>query len=217
MRGTPELDFDQALVVESLAYSMLLASDGFRAWRATTPVRTRTETAAPRVQLDQQGPALVIRLNRPDTRNAFDAAMRDALAEALAFAIEHPDRPPVADRQTAQPLYAGQALPHFNEVDECAGIDALITNRVWTALGLEPSTTLHDVRWGEHYQGGGVIIPGKEPQGGLYMLVADATPIDRSRTRIDIYAPTHGANTVIKAITGWATGEHVGCPDMTKS
>jgi enoyl-CoA hydratase/carnithine racemase len=47
------------------------------------------------VQLDQQGPALVIRLNRPDARNAFDAAMRDALTEALAFAIEHPDRPPV--------------------------------------------------------------------------------------------------------------------------
>jgi hypothetical protein len=68
-----------------------------------------------------------------------------------------------------------------------------------------------------HYQGGGVIIPGKEPQGGLYMLVADATPIDRSRTRIDIYAPTHGANAVIKAITGWATGENVGCPDMTKN
>ena len=27
-------------------------------------------------------------------------------------------------------LYAGKPLPHFNEVDECAGLDALITNRV---------------------------------------------------------------------------------------
>ena len=45
---------------------------------------------------------------------------------------------------------------HFNEVDECAGVDALITNRCWTALGLDPSTTLHDVRWGEHYKGGGL-------------------------------------------------------------
>src|SRR5512146_1551732 len=66
-----------------------------------------------------------------------------------------------------------------------------------------------------HYQGGGVIIPGKEPEGGLYMLVADATPLDRGRTRIDIYAPTRGADTLIRAITGWATGENVGCPDMT--
>ena len=50
---------------------------------------------------------------------------------------------------TAHELYAGAPLPHFNEVDECAGLDALVTNRVWTALGLDPETTLHDVRWGE--------------------------------------------------------------------
>lgn len=68
-----------------------------------------------------------------------------------------------------------------------------------------------------HYQGGGIIIPGKEPEGGLYMLVADATAIDRNRTRIDLYAPTQGADAIIRAVTGWATGENVGCPDMTKN
>ena len=30
-------------------------------------------------------------------------------------------------------------------------MDALVTNRVWTALGLDPATTLHDVRWGAPY------------------------------------------------------------------
>ena len=68
-----------------------------------------------------------------------------------------------------------------------------------------------------HYQGGGVIVPGKEPEGGLYVLVADATPLDRGRTRVDIYAPTRGADAMIRAITGWATGENVGCPDMTRN
>ena len=68
-----------------------------------------------------------------------------------------------------------------------------------------------------HYQGGGVIIPGKEPEGGLYLLVADATPVDRSRTRVDIYGPTRGADTLINAVKGWATGENVGCPDLTKN
>jgi hypothetical protein len=37
-------------------------------------------------------------------------------------------------------------------VDECAGVDALITNRVWTKLGFAPETTLHDVRYGEDFQ-----------------------------------------------------------------
>jgi hypothetical protein len=63
---------------------------------------------------------------------------------------------------------------------------------------------------------GNVIVPGKVPEGGDYFVVADATPLDRNRTRIDIYAPTMGSSTIIRAITGWATGENVGCPDMTK-
>ncbi len=69
----------------------------------------------------------------------------------------------------------------------------------------------------KHYQGGGIIIPGKEPEGGLYLLVADATPLDGNRTRIDIYAPTIGSDTLIRAVTNWATGENVGCPDLTKN
>ena len=63
---------------------------------------------------------------------------------------------------------------------------------------------------------GNVIVPGKPPEGGDYYVVADATPIDRNRTRIDIYAPTMGTGTIVRAISGWATGENVGCPDMTK-
>jgi hypothetical protein len=50
-------------------------------------------------------------------------------------------------------LYEGQALPHFNEVDEGVAVDALITNRVWCAMGLDPATTLHDVRWGDDWEG----------------------------------------------------------------
>jgi hypothetical protein len=58
-------------------------------------------------------------------------------------------------REQSEELYPGGPVVHFNEVDECAGVDALITNRCWKALGLDPSTTLHDVRWGEHYKGDG--------------------------------------------------------------
>jgi hypothetical protein len=36
-------------------------------------------------------------------------------------------------------------------VDECAGVDALVTHRVWTRLGFPPENTLHDLRWGEQF------------------------------------------------------------------
>lgn len=70
------------------------------------------------------------------------------LVEGLLNNVE---RPPAYSKDGRE-LYAGKPLPHFNEVDECAGVDALITNRVWTAMGFDPATTLHDVRWGEHYK-----------------------------------------------------------------
>jgi len=47
-------------------------------------------------------------------------------------------------------------LPHFNEVDECASLDALVTNRVWRELDYPPETTLHDIRWGRHFKDSGL-------------------------------------------------------------
>ncbi len=67
--------------------------------------------------------------------------------------LNDPNRPPVTSRDGSRVLYEGRALPHFNEVDECVGVDALVTNRVWTAMGLDPSTTLHDLRWGDEWDG----------------------------------------------------------------
>ena len=75
------------------------------------------------------------------------------LAEGL---LNNVDRPPAYDEETKTELFAGQALPHFNEVDECAGVDALVTNRVWRRLGYSPETTLHDLRWGRHFKGDGI-------------------------------------------------------------
>jgi hypothetical protein len=63
------------------------------------------------------------------------------------------DRPPVTSRDGSRVLYEDQALPHFNEVDEAVAVDALVTNRLWNAMGFDPATTLHDVRWGEDYDG----------------------------------------------------------------
>ena len=70
--------------------------------------------------------------------------------------LNNVDRPPVKSRDGSRTLYKNDALPHFNEVDECAGLDALLTNRVWKSLKQPPENTLHDIRWGEHYKGRGV-------------------------------------------------------------
>nr|MCU0229664.1 fucose isomerase [Bryobacterales bacterium] len=69
--------------------------------------------------------------------------------------LNNVDRPPVRHAATGEVLYEGQALPHFNEVDECAGLDGLVTYRLWRALGYPPENTLHDLRFGEDYTADG--------------------------------------------------------------
>jgi hypothetical protein len=97
--------------------------------------------------------------------------------------LNNVDRPPVTAASGDRVLYEGQALPHFNEVDECAGVDALITNRVWRQLGLDPETTLHDIRFGEEYGGQFVwvleisgAVPAQHLIGGYRGAVSERQP-----------------------------------------
>lgn len=69
--------------------------------------------------------------------------------------LNNADRPPVTAAGSDRVLYEGRPLTHFNEVDECAGLDGLITERVWRAMGLPSENTLHDLRWGARYKGPG--------------------------------------------------------------
>jgi hypothetical protein len=67
------------------------------------------------------------------------------LAEGL---LNNADRPPVRNAAGAV-IRPGRPITHFNEVDECAGLDGLFTHRVHRALGQPVETTLHDIRWAD--------------------------------------------------------------------
>jgi len=56
----------------------------------------------------------------------------------------------------------------------------------------------------------------KEPKGGYYLFVADAYPVSKNTTQIDLYRPAMGYKILTKAVKGWASGKNMGCPDMTK-
>jgi hypothetical protein len=88
----------------------------------------------------------------------YQQGLKDVMpaSDLVEGLLNNVERPPAYAEGSQRELYAGEALPHFNEVDECAGVDALVTNRLWKKLGFSPETTLHDVRWGRAYQGDGI-------------------------------------------------------------
>ncbi len=80
----------------------------------------------------------------------YQQGLKDLLpaSDLVEGLLNNSDRPPVKNA-AGQVIRAGQPLTHFNEVDECAGLDGLFTNRVHTALGQPVENTLHDLRWGD--------------------------------------------------------------------
>lgn len=81
----------------------------------------------------------------------YQQGLKDLLpaSDLVEGTLNNSDRPPVKDRAGKRVLFSGRPLPHFNEVDECAGLDGLMTLRVHQALRQPVENTLHDLRWGD--------------------------------------------------------------------
>ena len=90
----------------------------------------------------------------------YQQGLKDLLpaSDLVEGLLNDSDRPPVFASQAGndergpvdgRELFAGEPVTHFNEVDECAGLDGLLTQRVHRALGQPPENTLHDLRWSD--------------------------------------------------------------------
>jgi hypothetical protein len=81
----------------------------------------------------------------------YQQGLKDLLpaSDLVEGTLNNADRPPVRSRDGSRVLYEGEPLPHFNEVDECAGLDGLMTYRIHKAMGQPVENTLHDLRWGD--------------------------------------------------------------------
>lgn len=80
----------------------------------------------------------------------YQQGLKDLIpaSDLVEGTLNSSDRPPVKNT-AGQVIRAGDPITHFNEVDECAGLDGLLTNRVHKALGQPVENTLHDLRWGD--------------------------------------------------------------------
>jgi enoyl-CoA hydratase/carnithine racemase len=106
---------ERGLLVESLAYSVLQSGPAFSSWvaeRRQTAPKVRDEREQP-VLVARDGDQLTITLNRPHVRNAVNARLRDALAEALLAAGAGSSTIQVALRGAGPDFSSGGDLDEF--------------------------------------------------------------------------------------------------------
>jgi hypothetical protein len=139
MRMTLALPFDQALVLESLGYSMLLASAAFHNWRAATPISRRDDHQIPRLRTEWRDDLIRLTLTRPDARNAVDSLMRDALVDALESAALDPQGLPIELCAEGPSFSAGGDLGQFGDASD-VGLAHLIR------MAQAPTLQVHRLR-----------------------------------------------------------------------
>jgi hypothetical protein len=89
----------------------------------------------------------------------YQQGLKDLLpaSDLVEGTLNNADRPPVRSRDGSRIIRDGDPIPHFNEVDECAGLDGLMTYRVHKAMKQPVENTLHDLRWGDIDRSGTVL------------------------------------------------------------
>lgn len=137
LRINERLGLDDALEVESFAYSTLLSGSAFARWRSRRragPDAAPVRASGPLVVYEREMDSVTLTLSSPETRNAMSAAMRDALFEALASVADDPTRPILALEGAGRCFSVGGEIAEFGMATDIALAHAIRTARSCTRI-----------------------------------------------------------------------------------
>lgn len=150
-------------------------------------------------------------VSHPQTPDEFRKAVPSAFsAKVETFEVDRPFGQVAHTFQKMGPNCLAKTVKTTSQTK--MSYQVIVTTYKPTVLVTSKKAELHV----QFHHDQGVIGVGKEPEGGYYLLVADASPVTPTKTRIDLYRPSMGHGVLIQAVRNWASGENVGCPDLTK-
>lgn len=123
LRLLPSLPVEDALTAESLAYAVLQGSAEHLAWRAANALVG--ERSPGRVAMARDGARLLLTLDHPESGNAIDRTMRDALHEAFSLAALDREIAAIELRANGKAFSLGAELGEFGTTTDPATAHAI--------------------------------------------------------------------------------------------
>lgn len=149
--------------------------------------------------------------SHPQTASEFRAAVPGAfMAKVEKYEVAQPYESIAARFKKMAPKCLDVTIKTTSQTN--TSYQVIVTHYKPTVIAGKNRAELHV----QQHHSQGVMKVTKEPEGGYYLMVFDAIKVDKNKTRIEYYGPSRGYETMIKAIKGWASGDNVGCPDLTK-
>jgi hypothetical protein len=173
LRSVAEVPVDEALALESAAYSLLQGGPEFAAWRrGVEPQRIIDDASV--VRTSRHDGELVVELDRPTRHNAVTAQLRDELHAALAIALADPSIERVVLRGIGPSFCSGGDLTEFG-----SRADPVAAHRI--RLARSPARDLHQLA-----DRLSVLVHGATLGGGLEMSAFARRVVAHPATRLGL-------------------------------
>lgn len=119
-----------AVVAESMVYSLLQGGPDHRRWlEARRDHERRARPESPVVEVSRRGSTLLVRLDRPEVRNAYGTRMRDELVDAVGLARIDPTIDVVELRGAGPVFCSGGDLDEFGTAADPLAAHMIRTTR----------------------------------------------------------------------------------------
>ena len=150
-------------------------------------------------------------ISHPQTAQEFRIAVPDAfMAEVETIEVDRPLSEVAEAFKKRAPKCLSVRVKTVSQ--SSTSYQVLVADYYPTVVIGDKKAELHLQR---HYESG-VLNVSEEPKNGYYLLVVDAIAVGKNKTKIVLYRPSVGFDSLITAIKGWASGKNMGCPDLTQ-
>ena len=195
LRMGERLSFEEALELESLAYSTLLGAAEFRRWRASAVIGQNIPTAIEPVRYERTDDDVTLVLASPGNHNAMTATMRDALFEGLSAVVDDPSKPSLLLRGEGKCFSTGGHLPEFGSATDMAQAHVIRVLRS-AALLLHKLGDRAEARVHGNCIGSGIEVPAAAAR----RVAAPSTIVQLPELRMGLIPGAGGTVTVSRAI-----------------